>query len=91
MGASRGRDPGAAFGAHDHGCRARAFHLELGSSLEGDLGFDSLARARLMLRIERSFHLKLPEERLAQAKTLRDLLLALGGADARPGARRDPC
>ena len=47
-------------------------------SLERDLGFDSLARVELSLRIERAFGVQLPEEALAGAETPRDLLNALG-------------
>ena len=46
----------------------------LDSSLERDLGLDSLARVELLLRIERAFKLSLPERALADAETPRDLL-----------------
>lgn len=52
------------------------------SSLERDLGLDSLARSELLLRIERHFGVQLPEGVLASALTPRDLLRALGAAKA---------
>ena len=52
----------------------------LDSSLERDLGLDSLARVELVLRIEHDFRVKLPEATLGNAQTVRDLLTALTGA-----------
>jgi 1-acyl-sn-glycerol-3-phosphate acyltransferase len=53
----------------------------LASSLERDLGIDSLARVELLLRIERAFDVQLPEHLLGAAETPRDLLEAvLAGA-----------
>jgi 1-acyl-sn-glycerol-3-phosphate acyltransferase len=54
----------------------------LDSSLERDLGIDSLARVELLLRIEREFGVRLPEHLLATAETPYDLLRAIraGGA-----------
>lgn len=49
----------------------------LDSSQERDWGFDSLARAELLLRSERAFSVRLPERMLGEAETLRDLLPAL--------------
>ncbi len=53
-------------------------HLEayvgLDSSLERDLGLDSLARVELVLRLEREFQASLPEQALASSETPRDLL-----------------
>jgi 1-acyl-sn-glycerol-3-phosphate acyltransferase len=49
----------------------------LDSSLERDLGIDSLARAELLLRIEREFDLALPERLLGEADTPRALLRAV--------------
>ena len=46
----------------------------LDSSLERDLGLDSLARVELLLRIERALKVSLPERALADAETPRDLL-----------------
>jgi acyl carrier protein len=49
-------------------------HATLDSSLERDLGLDSLARVELVLRIEREFGASLPEQALASSETPRDLL-----------------
>lgn len=43
------------------------------SSLERDLGLDSLARAELLLRVEREFGVSLPDQTLNSAETPRDL------------------
>jgi 1-acyl-sn-glycerol-3-phosphate acyltransferase len=61
----------------------------LDSSLDREWGFDSLSRAELLLRVERSFAVHLPERLLGEAETLRDLLNALGDARARPLAVPD--
>src|SRR3954470_6700976 len=49
-------------------------YVALDSSLERDLGLDSLARVELVLRIEREFSASLPEQALATSETPRDLL-----------------
>ncbi len=49
----------------------------LDSSLDRDLALDSLARMELLLRIERTFGVDLPEDTLQRAETVRDLLHAL--------------
>ena len=49
-------------------------YVSLDSSLERDLGFDSLARVELVLRLEREFGTSLPEQALASSETPRDLL-----------------
>ena len=46
----------------------------LDSSLERELGLDSLARVELVLRLEREFSASLPEQALSAAETPRDLL-----------------
>jgi acyl carrier protein len=53
-----------------------SFHgyVALDSSLERDLGLDSLARVELVLRLEREFGASLPEQALASSETPRDLL-----------------
>lgn len=60
-----------------------AVEITLDSRLERDLGFDSLARVELLLRIERAFGVALPEATLQTAETLRDLLAAVSMAPAR--------
>jgi 1-acyl-sn-glycerol-3-phosphate acyltransferase len=47
------------------------------SRLDRDLGFDSLARTELLLRIEREFARALPEDTLQRAETVADLRDAL--------------
>ena len=49
----------------------------LDSALERDLGFDSLGRVELMLRLGRAFGVSLPENVLVTAETPRDLLRAM--------------
>ncbi len=51
--------------------------VTLDSSLEKDLGLDSLGRVELLMRIERAFGISLPEQVLASAETPRDLLRAV--------------
>ncbi|BBJ00124.1 acyl-CoA synthetase [Ferrigenium kumadai] len=48
--------------------------VSLDSSLEKDLGLDSLGRVELLMRVERAFGVSLPEHLLASAETPRDLL-----------------
>jgi acyl carrier protein len=54
--------------------------ITLNSSFDRDLGLDSLARVELLLRVEKAFGVRLPEEVLEQAETPRDLLHALRAA-----------
>ena len=63
-------------------------HVTLDSSLEKDLGLDSLARVELVLRLEAEFDASLPEQALATGETPRDLLrfLRASTGDAREAA-----
>jgi acyl carrier protein len=62
-------------------------YVALDSSLERDLGLDSLARVELVLRLERESGVSLPEQALATAETPRDLLrFLLAGAGQAPHA-----
>jgi len=64
-----------------------AIQVALDSSLERDLGFDSLGRVELLTRLEQVFGVSLPERVLASAETPRDLLqavLAAAPATAQP-------
>lgn len=54
----------------------------LDSLLEEDLGLYSLARVELVLRLERTFGVRLPEQLLVTAETPRDLLRIVRGANA---------
>ena len=58
----------------------RALHAALDSSLERDLGLDSLARVELVLRVERACNVSLPERALYAAETPRDLLRFVHGS-----------
>ena len=60
----------------------RSIEIELDSDLGADLGLDSLARAELLLRLDRAFKVRLPESLIAEAETPLDLLEAV--ADASP-------
>ena len=55
----------------------RRVAVTLDSDLDRDLGLDSLGRAELVLRIDRAFKVRLPDELVADASTPRDLLQAL--------------
>jgi len=55
----------------------RHVDVALDSDLDRDLGFDSLGRAELILRINRAFKVELAEDLLAEARTPDDLLQAV--------------
>jgi 1-acyl-sn-glycerol-3-phosphate acyltransferase len=59
--------------------------VRLDSTLDHDLGLDSLARVELFSRIENRLGVTLPERILAEAETPRDLLRAVLGASATVG------
>lgn len=71
-----------------HPGRRASRRPELDADLDRDLGFDSLARVELMMRLEKAFGVSLPEQALASAETPRDLLRAVGAA--RPARERPP-
>lgn len=64
--------------------------VRLDSRLDRDLGFDSLARSELLLRIEAEFALRLPAELLSAAETPRDFLAALGMRETKAAAAPAP-
>jgi len=70
--------------------RRKNLHIDLDSSLERDLGFDSLAKVELLSRLEKAQGVALREEVLTTAETIRDLVRALaqGGAPGQPAADR---
>ncbi len=65
-----------------HPRQSRAKPVTLDSSLDRDLGLDSLARMELLARIEKRFGLSLPERVFADAETVRDLMRAIRGAES---------
>lgn len=64
--------------------------VRLDSLLERDLGLDSLARAELLLRVERHFGVRLPEGLLASVQTLQDVLRAVAAAPSLAGGQTPP-
>jgi acyl carrier protein len=66
-----------------HPRQAPSRPISLDSTLERDLGIDSLGRVELIMRIERTFGASLPEQVFAAAETPRDLLQAVTGASRR--------
>lgn len=59
---------------------AARVRVELHSSLDRDLGLDSLSRVELIARLERRYAVRLPEQLVAEAQTPAELLSALGAA-----------
>ena len=59
-----------------------AARFGLDSNLERDIGFDSLERAELLLRLEKAFGVRLPSRTLVTAETPRDLLRAVQAGSA---------
>ena len=57
--------------------REGRLQVELESSLDRDLGLDSLGRAELVLRLDRAFSVTLPDSLLAEAECPRDLVDAV--------------
>ncbi len=64
--------------------------VTLDSILDRDLGFDSLGRVELLVRLERTFDLTLAEQVLMNAETPRQLLHAILGAGGRAVRRLPP-
>ena len=64
--------------------------VALDDDLERTLGVDSLARMDLMLRLEKAFAVRMPEDLVQQAQTPRDLLRALAAAVPRSGEEFSP-
>jgi len=60
-------------------------HVALDSSLEKELGLDSLARVELVLRLEKEFGASLPEQALATSETPHDMLCDSGYPSYMPG------
>jgi len=64
--------------------------VTLDSILDRDLGLDSLARVELILRVEKTFDVQLPEQLLGSAETPRDLLRAVHGSEGAVGSETRP-
>lgn len=65
--------------------RGREAAISLDTSLEKTLGFDSLGRMELLLRLEQRFKVSLPEALFATADTPRELLQAIHDAAPQRG------
>ncbi|MDH3215429.1 MAG: AMP-binding protein [Candidatus Krumholzibacteria bacterium] len=63
-----------------HPSQAVTQSIPLDSSLDRDLGLDSLARVELLARLERAFDVTLEERAFMDAETTRDLLRAVDSA-----------
>jgi len=63
-----------------HTSKPRSYVLGLDSSLDGDIGLDSLARVELISRIEQHFNVTLPQRVFAEAESPRDLLRSISSA-----------
>ena len=63
--------------------KSQSFVPDLDSSLDDDIGLDSLARVELITRIEQHFNIALPQQVFADAESPRDLLRAITGAQGR--------
>ncbi|TNF90447.1 MAG: acyl-phosphate glycerol 3-phosphate acyltransferase, partial [Gammaproteobacteria bacterium] len=62
--------------------------INLDSNLDRDLGFDSLSRVELLLRLERDLQVQLPEQAYASAETPRDLARAARASATQTGSRQ---
>lgn len=69
-----------------HPKRVHAPDVGIDSSLDRDLGFDSLARVELIYRLERAFGVDLPDALLGEADNVGDLVAAVGDGGAQPQA-----
>ncbi len=63
--------------------------ITIDSTLDRDLGFDSLGRMELLSRLEHNFQVHLSEELFVAAETLYDLIQLLEGAPASMAAERE--
>lgn len=73
-----------------HQADADALPLTLDSTLDHDLGLDSLARVELFARIEEDLRVRLPDSLFETAETLGDIAAALHGAQSRDALSRRP-
>jgi acyl carrier protein len=63
--------------AEVHPVKAKTLLLDLDSTLDTDLGLDSLGRVELISRLEEHFKIVLPEHVYTETESVRDLLRAL--------------
>jgi 1-acyl-sn-glycerol-3-phosphate acyltransferase len=68
-----------------HPYKTQALSVSLDSSLDRGLGFDSLGRVELLVRLERAFGVKLSSQLLSTAESPRDLLQAVEAASDHEG------
>lgn len=74
-----------------HQAEADSLALTLDSTLDHDLGLDSLARVELFARIEEDLRVRLPDSLFETAETLGDIAAALNGAQSLDAlSRRQP-
>lgn len=59
------------------GSERAARSINIDSQLDRDLGIDSLARVELLHRVESHFNVKLPVSLMAEAESVRDIVLAI--------------
>ena len=64
-----------------HPKSSRSLRMTLDSALDRELGFDSLSRVELLLRLERTYGISLSEQLLVAAETPRDLWRAVQAAN----------
>jgi 1-acyl-sn-glycerol-3-phosphate acyltransferase len=64
-----------------HPKSSRSLRMTLDSALDRELGFDSLSRVELLLRLERIYGISLSEQLLVAAETPRDLWRAVQAAN----------
>ncbi len=69
-----------------HVSKPRSYVLGLDSSLDGDIGLDSLARVELISRIEQHFNVTLPQRVFSEAESPRDLLRSISSASGQKQA-----
>ncbi|WP_250655394.1 AMP-binding protein [Alkalimarinus coralli] len=60
-----------------HPRKSHALNVRLDSSLDKDLGFDSLSKVELITRVENVFSIKLPEQILTRSQTPDDILASI--------------
>ncbi len=72
------------------GAEGGAVEVKSGDSLERDLGISSLERVELLIRLERSFGIRLGDDAMMAAETPADLAAAIARAAAAPAVAKTP-